>query len=280
MSDLVYRFDLKGRHKPTPPRTSAAAIARLEEGNRRFVDLIDGTNSVATLVRFDADDLGIPNPDGSPPAQKPFAAVLSCADARVPVEMVLGQTCNDLFVVRVAGNVLGSECLGSLDYAVSNMSETIRVAVVLGHSNCGAVIAAVKAFNDPSWYLNLASSHPLRTIVDRLQVPVRSAHCALEQVYGMKVSQKKNYQPALVHTAVAMNAAMQAATLKGELGTKLKQIKVVYGVYDLATRQVKVTLDGEDDLKIQLSEPPKNDKQYRSLAERIVRSTKVSNLLA
>ena len=58
--------------------------------------------------------------------QEPFAAVLGCADARVPVEIVFGQGFNDLFVVRVAGNVLGDECLGSLDFAVSNLAAGLK----------------------------------------------------------------------------------------------------------------------------------------------------------
>src|SRR5690606_29904321 len=120
----------------------------------------------------------------------PFAVVLGCSDARVPTEMVFHQGCNDLFVVRVAGNVLGSECLGSIDYALHQMSESIKIVVVLGHSGCGAVTAAVDAFLQPANYLAVASSHPLRAIVDRLMLPVRGTAKAIEVEYGAEAAER------------------------------------------------------------------------------------------
>ena len=73
------------------------------------------------------------------PKQAPFAVVIGCSDARVPTEMIFGQGFNDLFVIRVAGNVLGDVCLGSIDFAVEALSESVKLLVVLGHSGCGAV---------------------------------------------------------------------------------------------------------------------------------------------
>ena len=112
---------------------------RLDEGNAKFADLLAGPADGQVVVY---DDLWAPPDPTDALAQRPFAAVLGCSDARVPIEMVFGQAFNDLFVVRVAGNVLGSECLGSLDYALSNLGESIKLVVVLGHSRCGAVTAA------------------------------------------------------------------------------------------------------------------------------------------
>ena len=118
-----------------------------------------------------------------PPEHVPFAAVVGCSDARVPLELVLGQQANDVFVVRVAGNVLGRECLGSLEYAVDHL-EGLRLLVVLGHTNCGAVRAAVDAYLDPPAYLVGAADPPLRAIIDGLMAPVRAAAQALESVGG------------------------------------------------------------------------------------------------
>lgn len=272
MAELIYRFDVKGRHKSVIPKTPAAALARLEEGNRQFTKLTGDSNE-RRVVHFDADELGLPNADGSPPNQKPFAAILSCADARVPVEMILGQACNDLFVVRVAGNVLGTECLGSLDYALSNM-DSLRVVAVLGHSNCGAVRAAVGAFIEPTKYLSIATSHSLRAIVDRLFVAVRSAHEALETVYGQKVEAKAGYHDALVHVSVALNSALQAATLQNEFAKKLgAKREVVFGVYDLASR--KVTLDASRQEGVELLPPPANDASFKTLGEQLAMSSTV-----
>src|SRR5690606_32102297 len=92
-----------------------------------------------------AADLGIGDFAGKVPAQAPFAAVLCCSDARVPPEFLFGQTVNDLFVVRVAGNVPSSDCIGSLDYAVAKLS-SLRLLAVLGHTRCGAVTATVDAY--------------------------------------------------------------------------------------------------------------------------------------
>ena len=86
---------------------------------------------------------------GEMPKAAPFAVVVGCSDARVPTEMIFGQGFNDLFVIRVAGNVLGDECLGSVDYALNALSDSVKVLIVLGHSGCGAVTAAVDAYLKP-----------------------------------------------------------------------------------------------------------------------------------
>ena len=75
--------------------------------------------------------------------------VVGCSDARVPTEMLFGQGFNDLFVIRVAGNVLGDVCMGSVDFALNALSESVRVVVMLGHSGCGAVTGAVDAYLRP-----------------------------------------------------------------------------------------------------------------------------------
>ncbi len=279
MFDMIYRFDPDGRRAQTPPPDFAAGVRRLEEGNRAFSEMFTApAGGAPRVVPIDADALGLPMPDGSPPKQTPFAAVLGCADARVPVEMIFDQACNDLFVVRVAGNVLGSECLGSLDYAVSTLDTSLRVIVVLGHTGCGAVSAAVDAFREPTRYLQFASSHPLRAVVDRSFVAVRAGHQALESVYGKQVEEKPRYRRALIDTAVTLNAAMTAAAVRYEFAGRLgRSLGVVYGVYNLVSRRVNLPL--EPDVGVQLAAPPADDSGFEKLGLLLAASKPVRDYL-
>jgi carbonic anhydrase len=108
-----------------------AALTRLLDGNRRFVD--------KRLTSFQ-DDLTILQ-QNSVEKQEPFAAVLSCSDSRVPVELVFDQTIGHIFVARVAGNVASAEVIASLEYGVAVLGAA--VLMVMGHGGCGAVKAAI-----------------------------------------------------------------------------------------------------------------------------------------
>ena len=121
------------------------ALARLREGNRRFVESVAG-------------------PMGRPSAaQRPFAIVLGCSDSRVPAELVFGQGFGDLFVIRVAGNIVAPSQVGSVEFAAERF-ET-RLAVVLGHTQCGAIAATLDALRQPQGH----ESPNLRAIVDRIR---------------------------------------------------------------------------------------------------------------
>src|SRR5262249_18534650 len=210
-------------------------------------------------IQFDIDLGAGASPGG--PEQRPFGVVLGCADARAPVELVLGQGVNDLFVVRVAGNVIGSECLGSIDYAVHHFTETVKVIAVLGPRGCGAVSAAVDAFLRPGVYLELAGSYPLRSIVDRILVAVRAASRALEDIHGRDVTDRPGYRRALVETSVAVNAAYAAYSLVAEVPTSRRgEMGVVWGVYDRARRRVRA---GDADVS-GLAAPPKGLEEFRA----------------
>ena len=87
-------------------------------------------------------------------------------------------------MVRIAGNILGTEGLGSFDYAVRNLGHSLKAVVVLGHTGCGAVTAAVDTYLAPSEYANIAYTHSLRTLVDRLMIAVRGAAKAIERRCG------------------------------------------------------------------------------------------------
>src|SRR3982750_3679884 len=176
MIDITYRIGRPGGSKPRTSVSAAQVQKKLERGNNHFSGLIDGMRAGTPLQHvtcISPTDLGLGGSECA--VQAPHAAVLSCSDARVPTEMVFQAGFNDLFVVRVAGNVLGSECLGSLRYAVDHFPESLRLLAVLGHANCGAVTAAVGAFLEPKKYLEVAGNYPLRTIIDQIIVSARAA---------------------------------------------------------------------------------------------------------
>lgn len=109
MPEVIYRVDSRGEKQPEKPADAAAARERLLDGNRRFTQLFDEPQ----VVHVAPESVGISS-DGSAIEQQPFAAILGCADARVPTELVFRCPSNAVFVVRVAGNVAGAECMGSL----------------------------------------------------------------------------------------------------------------------------------------------------------------------
>src|SRR6185369_12141009 len=131
--------------------------------------------------------LGLPLWRGAVATQQPYAIVLGCSDARVPIEPIFDQSFNDLFVIRIAGNVLGTECLGSVDFAVRHFADSLKLVVVLGHTGCGAVSAAVETYLSPKDYADIAFTHALRSLVDRIMIAVRGAANAIQHVCGQSV---------------------------------------------------------------------------------------------
>ena len=129
------------------------ALRQLREGNRRFVAGDEGRRprSTATLRAELAR------------GQSPFAIVLGCSDSRVPAEIVFDQGLGDLFVIRVAGNVVAPSLVGSVEFAASRFGT--RLVVVLGHSQCGAVLATLEEIRSPA----REGSRNLRAIVDRIR---------------------------------------------------------------------------------------------------------------
>jgi len=132
-------------------RVSAAdALQKLREGNARFAANARGTGTLVTAARLAR--LGA--------AQEPFAIVLGCSDSRVPVELIFNQGPGDLFVIRVAGNIVAPSLIGSVEFAAALFGT--RLVVVLGHSTCGAISATIEELHRPT-----ANQSPnLRAIVD------------------------------------------------------------------------------------------------------------------
>ncbi|HEX3235662.1 MAG TPA: carbonic anhydrase [Gemmatimonadales bacterium] len=137
--------------------SAADALARLREGNRRFVANQLGTGA-STPERRVALLAG----------QEPFAIVLGCSDSRVPAELVFDQGFGDLFVIRVAGNVVAPSQVGSVEFAASRYGTPL--VVVMGHSQCGAVSATLEELLGGE----TAQSRNLRSIVDRVRPPLET----------------------------------------------------------------------------------------------------------
>lgn len=242
--DLIYRFDPFSPIQLDSAPDAAAAMQILRDGNLRLTSVVARLQKAAAgdesegqiVVPICPVNLGLPLWAGVIPQQQPFALVLGCSDARVPVEGIFDQSFNDLFVVRVAGNVLGTECLGSVDFAVRNFTKSLKLVVVLGHTNCGAVSAAVETYLSPREYADIALTHSLRSLVNRIMISVRGAANALQQVCGRSVEHHPHYKDALKEVAVYLNAAITALDLRQEIAAfTADSISVVYGVYDLAT---------------------------------------------
>jgi carbonic anhydrase len=138
--------------------TAPQAIARLREGNARFVSELHGTESNTTGARRRELAAG----------QEPFAIILGCADSRVPAEIVFDQGLGDLFVIRVAGNIVASSQVDSVEFAAARFGT--RLVVVMGHSQCGAVIATLEELQQPADQ----RSRNLRAIVGRIRPSVET----------------------------------------------------------------------------------------------------------
>ena len=136
------------------------SLERLREGNRRFVnDLRDG-HALASHARRNQVAAG----------QEPFAIILGCSDSRVPAEIVFDQGLGDLFVIRVAGNIVAPSQVGSVEFAAERYGT--RLVVVLGHSQCGAVLATVEELNTKSTAERRIANRHVHSIVDRVRPSV------------------------------------------------------------------------------------------------------------
>jgi len=164
------------------------ALARLREGNRRFVS---GARSAAMLAS--------PSRRSELAAgQAPFAIILGCSDSRVPAEIVFDQGLGDLFVIRVAGNIVAPSQIGSVEFAADRF-ET-RLVVVLGHSRCGAVEAMLEELQRPTD----SQSRNLHTIVDRVRPAVE----------GLLATELRHDREALLRHSVRANVRMSASHLR------------------------------------------------------------------
>jgi len=190
------------------------ALERLREGNRRFVSGVRSGDTLTSQARRSELAAG----------QEPFAIILGCSDSRVPAELVFDQGLGDLFVIRVAGNIVASSQIGSVEFAAERFGT--RLVVVLGHSQCGAVLATLEELQQPTDN----QSRNLRSIVDRIRPSVEP----------LLATELRHNPEALVHEAVRANVCFSASHLRhgSEILDQLTQrdaLRVVGAVYSLET---------------------------------------------
>ena len=193
-------------HHPTagepPPVTPGDALARLKQGNQRFVSGLSRHAHESASLRHQLVS-----------GQHPFAIVLGCSDSRVPVELIFDQGFGDLFVIRIAGNVITDGVLGSIEYARIHLNS--QLLVILGHERCGAVSAALEARKHAS-----SDPHGVQTIVKLINPAIGDIDP------GLPVSEQ-------VHRAVESNVRWAQDELKNLPETRGLPLSTVGAVYDL-----------------------------------------------
>lgn len=185
-----------------------AALANLKEGNARFAthEVSQGKPNAAKRAE-------------TAETQRPFAIVVGCADSRTSPELIFDHNIGDLFVVRTAGNLVDDYALGSIEYAVAHLGA--RLIVVVGHDGCGAVKAAMASATAPGHIESL----------------VRDIQPAVQAVKGKEGD--------ALHLAITENARLMADKIRNEanLGDLANEVRIVYGVYDLANGKVEWSKD-------------------------------------
>ncbi|HCY64927.1 MAG TPA: carbonic anhydrase [Oxalobacteraceae bacterium] len=193
------------------------ALQRLREGNRRF---LSDANTTALTSQARRAQLAR--------GQEPFAIILGCSDSRVPAEIIFDQGLGELFVIRVAGNIVAPSQIGSVEFAAERFHT--RLVVVLGHSSCGAVQATIEELQRPTEN----QSRNLRSIVDRVRPSVES----------LLETELRHDRDSLLHHAVRANIRASANHLRhgSEVIEQLIQndgLRVVGAEYSLETGEVE-----------------------------------------
>ena len=176
-AEFTYRYS-DGAFVRARPANADAARPRLDEGNRTFANLLDTLatddgSARYTIPDVHPEDLGLLS-GAALPRQRPFAAVLGCSDARVPVELIFGEGPNDLFVVRVAGNGLAAMYLAVSDTPLNICGAVCGFSLSWQLAGAGGSSAAVDTFLEPAGYLALATNHAIRGILDRQLIRISS----------------------------------------------------------------------------------------------------------
>jgi carbonic anhydrase len=280
--DITYRYGPQDAQASGRPADSAAALRRLNDGNRAFAALLEDfaneDGDVQQVVLVDPADLGLLSGGKDPPKQRPFAAIVGCSDARVPVELIFNEGPNDLFIIRVAGNSLGTEVLGSLRFAVEHLSDNLKLIAILGHSGCGALTSAVDVFLNPTDYLSLAGKHSLRYVLDALLIVVQACAKKIHAVFGPDILHHSGYRRALIEASIVTHAALAAFSIRQELQINPTELQIAYGVYLLETRQVWTPYVSEMN-GTGLTVAPHDAAEFIELGDAILRSERIASLL-
>ncbi|MHB1846054.1 MAG: carbonic anhydrase [Deltaproteobacteria bacterium] len=200
-----------------PQPSAEACLRRLREGNDRFVR---GEHH-RTLLGW--------NP-GIVDGQQPFAVVLGCSDSRAPAELVFDQGLGDLFVIRVAGNVIAPSGIGSVEFAVSQFDTPL--VVVMGHTRCGAIAATVQALEQGE----TPASKNLRSITDRIAPHIQGL-VRLGRAHG--TDRGLLLREAMQANVLASMSQLQHGSSLLEQYVSAGRLRVVGAVYELETGRVE-----------------------------------------
>jgi carbonic anhydrase len=199
--------------------TAADALERLREGNRRFSSNVRSIDAMLSQTR--RADLAN--------AQFPFAIILGCSDSRSPAETIFDQGLGDLFVIRVAGNIVASSQVGSVEFAADRYG--VELVVVMGHTGCGAIDATIDALLASS---SNAPTRGLLSIIDR----VRPSVAALME------TDLADDRPALARAAIRANVRVSVDHLRHgstllESAIEKNGLRVVGAEYDIESGVVE-----------------------------------------
>jgi carbonic anhydrase len=197
------------------------ALGRLRDGNRRFVACVQGGTAIASRPVLTT-------------GQEPIAIILGCSDARVPAEIVFDQGLGDLFVIRVAGNIVAPSQVGSVEFAAERFGT--RLVVVLGHTQCGAIAATIEELQRPA----TIRSRNLSSIVDRVRPSVQA----------LMSTELANDLDTLSRQAIRLNIRASVDHLRHGSGVleqlgQQEGLRVVGAEYDVGSGAVEF-LDGLD----------------------------------
>lgn len=204
--------------------TAQEALQRLKQGNERFASGIGSEETFLRRVQRARTDF----------RQEPFAIIIGCSDSRVPVEIVFDQDLGDLFVIRVAGNIVAPSQLGSVEFAAAEFGTPL--VVVLGHSHCGAVLGTLERLRRPA---AMRSPH-FRFIADRIEPAVA----------GLLAPERGFDRETLIRESVRANVRQSVGQLRrgSEILDRLIEegrLRVVGAEYSLATGGVEFFEDEE-----------------------------------
>lgn len=194
--------------------TAQQALDELKAGNHRFVSDQSKQDGQSLLVQQQSTAGG----------QKPFAIILGCSDSRVPAELIFDQGVGDIFIIRVAGNVVSPEALGSIEYALQSFGTAL--VVVLGHSSCGAVDATLQTMAAPE----SIESDNLRSITDRIRPAIAPLDLAANQV-------QEAVDANILHAVSELTE--QSAVIQDKVASG--DVQVLGACYDLSTGRVTLS---------------------------------------
>ncbi|MDX2038407.1 MAG: carbonic anhydrase [Isosphaeraceae bacterium] len=319
--DFIYRYS------PSAPATMYRAIddptlqpgepewhcvaRKLIEGNLQVVRYIRDCREAAlgnptrhgsqVIQLSDSDVLLEPRDANGFPIQLPLALVLGCVDARAPAEIIFGMDfINDVFNVRLAGNVVAEECMGSIEYALRNLvhdagspiawirgedgdpnyNKRMRLMISLGHEGCGAVSEAVRSFQASSSPKPVATGS-VAALLGHLYFPALiMAAEALDEAMGQNLSREPEHFDDLARLVTYLNAAWGAHVMSERLrsvgGTASELVGVVYGVFDPRDMHVRAVpyCEGQPNLAASsFGRPPRDLEDLRAFARRLARAS-------